>query len=865
MELLERDHILDEIRELLRQAAAGHGRLLLLGGEAGVGKTVLLRQIRDYESRPSRVLLGNCDPLSTPRALGPLFDFDEPALNRPLIENAPREVIFRTALEILVSGARPTLLIVEDIHWADEATLDFLRYVGRRIASTRVLAIASFRDDEIGPGHRLGRFLDDLAPLDGVHRLHLEPLSVHSVAALAEHSGIDAAALYDQTRGNPFFVTEILAAGGDIPPNVRDAVLSRGARLNPSAWAVLEAAAVIGSPIDRPLLQHVANPAPAEVEACLNIGMLRQDGGTLHFRHELSREAILSEVSPVRRSTLHAKVLKALEANPATRRNFALLAHHAEAAGDRMALLRHAPKAARRAMQLRAHGEAANHFDRALHFVSELPDRDRALLLEDASHAYYLTGRINRAKAALAEAVALWSQLGDRRKEGENRCHLAILHWADAHMEEAEREVTRAVALLEPLSPGAELALAYRTFARLRGTILDDEEAIHWGEQAIAIAETLDIPETLVDALITVGVARLARGDFPRGQSQLERAIALSTAAGLDDLTARAHANLGFGFDEHYQFAPAALHYERGVQFCVERDLDNSRLHMSAWLARCHVFLGNWAEAFSLANSVLEAKDIAPVTQFVALLVAGMVRTRRGDPDAGPLLDEALVLAEASGSLYRLGPVRAARAEAAYLRGDRAGTVAEAEAAYELALQQGQRWYAGELAYWRRQGGDPAPPPAAIAPPFAAQLAGDWAAAAAAWDALACPYEAARARAESTDEPALRHALATFDRLGARPAASRLRTRMRALGLRGVPRGPRPATRAHPAGLTAREVEVARLLAAGAANAAIAARLFLSPRTVENHVAAIYAKLGATTRPEAMSAARRLGLLPQSE
>jgi DNA-binding CsgD family transcriptional regulator len=301
------------------------------------------------------------------------------------------------------------------------------------------------------------------------------------------------------------------------------------------------------------------------------------------------------------------------------------------------------------------------------------------------------------------------------------------------------------------------------------------------------------------------------------------------------------------------------------VQFCVERDLDNSRLHMSAWLARCHVFLGNWAEAFSLANSVLEAKDIAPVTQFVALLVAGMVRTRRGDPDAGPLLDEALGLAEASGSLYRLGPVRAARAEAAYLRGDRAGTVAEAEAAYELALQQGQRWYAGELAYWRRQGGDPAPPPAAIAPPFAAQLAGDWAAAAAAWDALACPYEAARARAESTDEPALRHALATFDRLGARPAASRLRTRMRALGLRGVPRGPRPATRAHPAGLTAREVEVARLLAAGAANAAIAARLFLSPRTVENHVAAIYAKLGATTRPEAMSAARRLGLLPQSE
>jgi DNA-binding CsgD family transcriptional regulator len=865
MELLERDLALDVLRRLLWQADEGRGSLLLLGGEAGVGKTTLLRRFLVEASSRARVLIGHCDALSTPRALGPLFDVGEPALNRLLDAGAPRDRIFQTLLARFNSRTRATLLAIEDAHWADEATLDLLRYLGRRIDSTHGFVVATYRDEEVGIRHPLRRVLGDLATTGAVQRVTLDPLTLQSVSALAEGSAIDPLELHTRTRGNPFFVTEILAAGGDIPPTVRDAVLARVSRLAPAAREVLEAAAVIGPPIATEVLQQVAVPTVDYLDVCLESGMLQYDGQTLAFRHELAREAILTAISPTRRTALHRDVVRALEGGPYHLYDPARLAHHAEEAGDTAAVLRHAPEAARRAAALRAHREAADQYARALRSSAAIPREEQARLLEARSQACYLTAQIDEAIAARTAALEIWVELGNQLKDGENRCYLAILHWSDARIGDADREATAALALLEALPPGPELAMAYRTLARLRGTILDDEDAITLGERAIELAEQFNATETLVDALITVGVARLARGNFQVGRAQLERSIQLATAAGLDDLTARAHANLGFGYDEHYQFNEAAIHYARGVQFCRERDLDNSRQHMAAWLARCRLFLGQWSEATELAESVLNARDIAPVTRFVALLVDGLMRTRRGQAEVWPALDEALDLAAASGSLYRVGPVRAARAEAAFLAGDRAAAVAEATAAYDLALTHGQRWYAGELAYWRWKGGDLEIDLANIAEPFALQIAGEWAAAAAMWDALGCPYEAARARAEGDEEAALRSALDTCEVLGALPLASAIRRTLQQRGARGIPRGPRPSTRSHPAGLTAREVNVLAVLAEGRSNQEIAERLFLSPRTVENHIAAILPKLGAANRAEASEAARRLGIIPQAE
>jgi DNA-binding CsgD family transcriptional regulator len=364
---------------------------------------------------------------------------------------------------------------------------------------------------------------------------------------------------------------------------------------------------------------------------------------------------------------------------------------------------------------------------------------------------------------------------------------------------------------------------------------------------------------------MTVGEARLAHGAVELGQQQVELSMRLATDVGLDELTARAYISLGHGLAKSDRVQVASQHFERGIEYCAERDLDLPLLHMTASLAECQASLGRWDDAIALSRTVLGATDVAPASRFIALLVAGLVLARKGEPGGDPLLEEAFTLATASGCIHFLGPLHAARAEANFLSGNVAGSLAEARAAYDLAVERGHPRYTGELTYWRWKSGEILEPPSDIFEPFALEIAQDWQAAARAWEDLGYPYEAARALADGSDETALRTALATFERLGATPAAASVRGRLRASGARGIPRGPRPATRANAAGLTPREVDVVALLARGYSNQQMAECLFLSSRTIENHTAAVLAKLGARTRADAAARAVHLQIIPQSE
>jgi DNA-binding CsgD family transcriptional regulator/tetratricopeptide (TPR) repeat protein len=813
--LLEREAFLD----LLKGPA---GRLVLVGGEPGVGKTSLVRAFT--QRTDGRVLWGACDPLETPRPFGPLQDVADVVggeLAAAVAAGArPAELVGVLLGEL--RGARGTILVLEDLHWADEGTLDVLGLLGRRMAGVPALAIATFREDADAP---LRIALGELATAAAVTRVRLPPLSLAAVRTLAEPLGVDGDDLHRRTGGNPFYVTEVLSAPGAAPPQtVRDAVVARAARLSDDARALLERLAVVPGSADPELIDAADEP----LDECLLAGMVEMDGGAIAFRHELARLALEEEIPPRRRAALHRQVLERLAARGA---DPARLAHHAEAAGDAAAVLEHAQAAAERAAALGAHTEAAAQYARALRWADGLGTAERAALLERRSYECYLTDQVDDAIAAREEALAARRELGDGIAEGDARRWLSRLHWFNGASADAERYAAEAVAQLEPLPPGRELAMAYSNRAQLAMLRGDPFAAREWGDRAIELAERLGEHEIVVHALNNVGTAEYLAG-VPEGREMIERSLELALADDLEEHVARAYINLAATSVRHWEHASSGELFAVAVEYCAAHDLDLWRLYLTAWRAMVELRSGRYDAAAEYAGEVLRHPRSAPISRIPALSALGIARARRGDPQAGEPLDEALKLARATGELQRLSQVAAARAELAWLDADAEGVLAAVDLAWELAIGHRDPWLAGELAVWRHRAGDPAPPPEWIAEPFATEIAGPAAAAAERWGALGAPYEAALA-IEDVD------ALA---RLGARAAVRRLRRR-----------GPRPGTRNNPAGLTAREAEVLQLIAEGLSNAEIADRLVLSRRTVDHHVSAILRKLDVPTRARAVA------------
>jgi DNA-binding CsgD family transcriptional regulator/tetratricopeptide (TPR) repeat protein len=845
--LLERD-------PALQQLAAAHssgGRLLLLAGEAGVGKTALLRHF--CEGRTD-VLWGECDALFTPSQLGPLTDIAAVAggdLAEAVAAAAPAHVVTAALLREL---ERPAIVVVEDVHWADEATLDVLRLLGRRIATVPVLLIATYRDDELDRSHPLRVTLGELSRLDTTSRLRLAPLSLEAVAELAEPFGVDAAELHSRTAGNPFFVTEALAAGGvELPATVRDAVLARVKPLSPAARRVLDAAAIVPGPVEPALLETLAGDAIGRLEECLSCGVLGSTPAGVAFRHDLAHMAIEEALLPHERLELHRRALGALtgRADPAR------LAYHAEGAGDGDAVLRYAPAAAERASAAGAHREAAAQYARALRFADHLDPAERAGLLERRSHECYTADMPGEAAADLQRALNCYREIGDRRGEGDVLRALSVTLWCPRLPEDAERAGREAVAILEPLGPSRELANAYANMASLGMNNEDAEETYAWGERALELARRFGDTAIELNALNSVGTMEfLAHG--PEARATGERSLELSLQTGDVEGVLRGYSNLAWAALRHRDYPLAERYLEAAAAATAsDPELDLWWIHLLGYRARVELDLGRWADAAESAATILRAQLVSPLPPVVALSVIGRLRARRGDPQPWAPLDEGLELA--GPELQRYEAIVLARAEAAFLSGDRERVVAETDRILELARRRSAGWVVGELACWRARAGVEEEAPD-VPEPFALELAGEFERAAACWTALGCPYEAALVLAGAGDETTLRRSFAELSALGATAAATAAGRRLRERGVLNVPRGPRPATRENPAQLTSRELEVLALVADGLRNADIAERLFLSPKTVAHHVSAILRKLGARSRGEAGAQAANLGL-----
>ncbi len=859
-ELLERSSELSSLAGWLEAVANSSGRLVLVRGEAGIGKTTLLREFCERNRDAARILWGACEPLATPPPLGPFFEVAEATGGEleELVSGAARPHEVTAALIRELAGRRATVLVLDDLHWADEATLDVLRLLARKVESVPALVLASFRDDELDRTHPLALVLGELTSARSVSRLSVPLLSRDAVRRLAAPHQIDPEELYRQTNGNPFFVSEALAAGIDtVPSTVRDAVLARMARLSEPARRLLEAVAVAAPQVEVWLLEALAPSELDRLEECLASGMVLPAERGVAFRHELARLAVEEALAPNRRVALNRRATEALaaraDADPAR------VAHHAEAAGDPSMVLRFAPIAAARAAGFGAHREAAAQYARALRVATSLQPEEQAELLEGRAYECYLSGQLDAAIEAQEEAVGRRRELGDTRKEGDALRALGRMLGFGGRTREAVEACREAVAMLEQLEPGRELAMAYAALAQRYLNWEDTERAIDWGTRALELARRLDDTGIFVYALTSVGAAEF-RADGPSGAEKLAQSLELARTAGLEDEAGRAFLNLVWLSAREHWFALADRHLGPGLAYCGDRGLDYWGLSLGACGARMQLDRGHWVQAGESVAEVLRSRGSAPVPGVLAGAIQGLIRARRGDPDPWPPLDAALAEAEPTGELQQIAPVAAARAEAAWLEGRNRESIEATETTLKLGLERLPSWEFGEVAVWRRRAGVREEIAAEAAEPYAAELLGDHERAAELWAELGCPYEAALALAGADDDDALRGSLAELQALGAAPAAAIVARRLRERGARGLPRGPRATTRENPAGLTTREVEVLELVAEGLRNAEIGERLFVSEKTVGHHVSAILRKLDVRTRSEAGAAAIRLGI-----
>lgn len=855
MELLERDDALRVLMDGCASATAGAGRAVVVLGEPGIGKTALVtRFLRDLEGSV-RVLRGTCDDLAVPRPLGPLRDLIG-SISQPLAEALIEGTASHEIHELLLDElSLPTVLVIEDIHWADDATLDSMTVLLRRIDDLPTLLIATCRDGEAPPGHPIRSAISTARP-GSIAYVELEPLSESAVAHLA---GSDAAGIYAATRGNPFYVTELLAAGGDgaTPPSIATAVLGRTARLDAASQRLLELVSVVPNRVSVALLDEVQPGWPAAAVEPERRGLLDVDLAKVSFRHELARNAVLASIPVAARRRLHAEILETLivtDADPAE------IVHHAELAGAVDIVAAHVLRAARSAAALGSNREAYSHYRRASELVDRWAPEEQAIVLEETATAAYLTGRLDEAFAPIERAIELFRTLGDT--EGVGRClrRLSRFHWFSGDGGPARVKALEAVSVLLPLGESIELARTYSSIAALAMLVPQFDEAIHWGEKALDLSSRLGDEPTRAHALVNLGTVR-AQLD-PSDDRWLLEAHAVGDAAGDRHEAARALGNLAGAMMYWSQPEPASRLAQQALEYAEDNEVHNIAAYVRTMVAALELRRGVRPDAERIVREELERPD--SIARLLAKTVVTELAVRRGDPGAEALLAELNEDAVRSGDLQRMTPVFELLAEHAWLQGAPMPQAQLRDLVAEARSRGGLRgWVGARLAAW-------APivdveidwevPPSL---PLAAMARRDWKTAADVLGAAGWSYDRALLLSLLDDEASLSSAITVARELGAEPLVARVAKRMRELGYR-VPTGPRETTRANPAGLTGRQLEVLALLVEGLTNAEIADRLVVSPRTAEHHVAAVLQKLGVATRRDAVRRAAEFELQPVS-
>ena len=857
--LLERQAELDALGTAVERAGTGRGSAVLVLGEAGIGKTSLVHAFLAAAAGRARVLAGACEDLLTPRALGPLRDAARSAADGPLAAalspRADPDLVFAAVSEELASPPSPAILVIEDAHWADGATLDVLRYLGPRVQNLPAVLLVTYRDDALARDHPLRGVLGVLGSTAAT-RLRLTRLTSDAVREMAASTDVDPGELFRLTGGNPFYVTEVLAnPGAVVPATVVDAVLARVGTLSPSAQGALDRLAVIPSGAGVGLLRVLAGDLAPVAEA-ERAGVVEVRGDVVAFRHELARRAVAASLPASVRLELNADVLRALLARP-DRDPFRVL-HHAVEAGDDDAAVTHGTAAAREATRVGAHPQAAACYAQVLARGHRLTTARRAALSESYAWALSNSNQLHFAAAAAATAAELWQQDGNDRRLVRALVTLARQQWLTERPVAARASAERALELARPLGDSDQNALATLGLGGLLVIIDREEDGLPYLNEALDIAERAGAAGWAALCRNYRGSALLQLGDLS-GRDDLLRSMAQATDLGNHEYVMRAYYNLIEGLWRLGEYREALGYIEQAENYGRDRDFRVYGYMFAARRCRLALMRGQWARAEAGLRDLLDGQDDPGMIGRETVPILARVLVRQGSADAPEWLALAARHATGANVLEWLVPTGLAHIEHAWLTGDHAQAGPYPELLLERTDRPGALGWRGELLVYLRRLGYPAGPFPSCPEPYASALRGDWRSAADGWPGAGDPYERAVELAESGQvEPTL-EALTVLDGLGAKPAVAIVRRRLRNLGVARLPRRPRPGTLTNPAGLTDRELEILRLVATGLSNAEIAQRLVVSPRTVDHHVSAVLRKLGVNTRREAAARAAELG------
>ena len=855
--LLEREPELAVLEGALARASTGQGSGIAVAGEPGAGKSALF-DAGVAAAAGFRVLRGGCDPLSTPRPLGPFRDI---ATAAGFPDHSGDDARLSQWCESVFAAltSEPTLLIIEDLHWVDTASVEVLRFLARRLDGSPLVLWVSYRAEEIGPRHSARSLLGDFARLDGVSTLVLSPLSIRAVAELVDPVGLDAERVHAATAGNPFFVTEVAKEPGrPVPTSVRDAVLARVAAVTPDDFEVLQLVAAAPDRLDDVALGCLSVDLPTLRRLDLT-GLLVRGRGGLRFHHELARQAIESTIPPGGAQQIHARLLTALETIASV--DPARLTHHAVAAGNRAKAARHAREAADEATFAASHTEAASFFAVALENAEGASPAERADLLQRRSLALYLTSRLAEAIETIRESFPLWEAAADGAGLATAHETCAVYEYYNARRSEAESQAELASEVGLAARADGAVGQARATSAFLAFMRTDLAAASSALAESARIADRADLEALATRSRLIQNLTDLAGGDEHDRAAVLVEIDTARTRA-WDELASSGYSQLSYLDVEFRRYRAAEHVLEESLPFAVDRDIAICQHWQRSVRSRLRFGQGRWSAAQEDAVHVL-TEDGMPVARVWPLVISGLIALRQGRPsESSDPLEAAWEMASELREPWRYLPTLSALAERMWVTGvsdDRVTTEAVAAVA-EQDGRPGTEWVVGDLALWLQRLGLLEAVPSTTAEPFQLTLDGRHDEAARWWRHAGDPYAEALALSDSSDPDNQVRAVELLDRLEASGTADRLRADLRRRGVANIPAKPRTSTRSNPAGLTNRQLDVAKLVARGFTNAEIAARLFISPKTTDHHVSAVLAKLGAPTRRAVMMQADELGL-----